>query len=145
MRHTPNLSVICCVACECQWGKCMGDLPSYSRGTASVLTHEFTPRVLAEYVALAPRNAVLSFLDAYRTVISPMYGDVCRHYPSCSAYAVGSVQQRGALIGSALAGWRILRCNPFSSGGVDDVRHKDNFRFQLTRRGYVVPSSHRKD
>lgn len=123
----------------------MGDLPAYSRGAASALAPTLTPRVLAEYVALAPRNAVLGLLDAYRAVISPMYGDVCRHYPSCSAYAVGSVQQRGALVGSALAGWRILRCNPYSSGGVDDVRLKDNFRFQLTRRGYVVPSTHGKD
>lgn len=123
----------------------MGDLPSYSRGAASALVPSLSPRVLVEYAALAPRNAVLGLLDAYRAVISPMYGEVCRHYPSCSAYAVGSVQQRGALVGSALAGWRIVRCNPFSSGGVDDVRLKKDFRFQLTRRGYVVPSTHRKD
>ncbi len=123
----------------------MGDLPAYSRGTASLLVPKLDARAIASYIVLAPRNAVLALLDGYRAVISPIYGDVCRHYPSCSAYAVGSVQQRGAIIGSALAAWRIVRCNPLSAGGVDDVRAKENFQYDLTRRGYVVPAPHRKD
>ncbi len=50
-------------------------------------------------IPLLPRNAVLAFLAGYRKVVSPMYGDVCAYYPSCSAYAVGAVQQHGAVRG----------------------------------------------
>ena len=72
-------------------------------------------------IPLLPRNLVLGFLAGYRKVISPLYGDVCAYYPSCSAYAVGAVQQHGAVKGAVLSAWRILRCNPWTQGGVDDV------------------------
>ncbi|MGB4137739.1 MAG: membrane protein insertion efficiency factor YidD [Microbacterium sp.] len=113
----------------------MGALPSYAYGTATV-----HPSDLVRGILLLPRNLVLSVLTAYRAVISPLYGDVCRYYPSCTAYAVGAVQQYGAVRGSLLAGWRILRCNPWSKGGVDDVRPNAHFRYDLTRRGFVVPA-----
>ena len=51
----------------------------------------------------------------------PLYGDVCKYHPSCSAYGLRALQERGALVGSALAVWRILRCNPWSKGGYDPV------------------------
>ena len=44
---------------------------------------------------LVPRNLVIALLRVYRAVISPLYGDVCRYYPSCSAYALGAVQEHG--------------------------------------------------
>jgi len=94
-------------------------------------------------VPLIPRNLALGFLALYRRIISPMYGDVCAYYPSCSAYAVGAVQQHGAIKGAVLAAWRVLRCNPWTRGGVDDVQPHKNFRHALTPRGFVVPS--RKD
>ena len=68
-----------------------------------------------------PRNVAITFILAWRKLISPLYGDVCRYYPSCSAYGLGSIQQHGIIYGSALTIWRILRCNPFSKGGVDEV------------------------
>ena len=74
----------------------------------------------ATALALAPRNAAILLLIAYRRAVSPIYGDVCRYHPSCSRYALESVQQRGLLVGSVLAAWRVLRCNPWSRGGVDD-------------------------
>lgn len=94
-------------------------------------------------IPLIPRNLVLGFLTAYRKVISPMYGDVCAYYPSCSAYAVGAVQQHGAVRGTVLSVWRILRCNPWTRGGVDDVQPHKHFHYDLTALGFVVPS--RKD
>ncbi|MBW1640933.1 MULTISPECIES: membrane protein insertion efficiency factor YidD [Microbacterium] len=116
----------------------MSALPASARGTA----HLHAPDALRA-IPLVPRNLVLGFLTAYRAVISPLYGDVCAYYPSCSAYAVCAVQQHGAAKGAVLAAWRILRCNPWTRGGVDDVRPHPNFRHALTPRGFVVPS--RKD
>ncbi|CAN5872833.1 membrane protein insertion efficiency factor YidD [soil metagenome] len=60
-------------------------------------------------------------LRAYRTAISPLYGDVCRYYPSCSAYALEAVRRHGAARGSALALRRLGRCHPWAAGGVDPV------------------------
>ena len=68
-----------------------------------------------------PRNVAIAFVLLWRKLISPLYGDVCRYYPSCSAYGLGSLQQHGIVYGSALTIWRILRCNPFLKGGVDEV------------------------
>ena len=116
----------------------MGALPASATGTARL-----HPSDLLRLVPALPRNLVLAVLALYRRVISPLYGDVCAYYPSCSAYAVGAVQQHGAVKGMLMAGWRILRCNPWTRGGVDDVRPHRNFRYALTPRGFVVPA--RKD
>ncbi|GGR17431.1 hypothetical protein GCM10010196_07870 [Agromyces mediolanus] len=97
-------------------------------------------RNLARFVLLLPRNAGVLLLRGYRALISPLYGDVCRYYPSCSAYGLGSVQQRGLIVGSALTAWRILRCNPWSAGGIDDVRAARHDRDRITRFGWVVPA-----
>ncbi|QEO14519.1 membrane protein insertion efficiency factor YidD [Agromyces intestinalis] len=98
-------------------------------------------RDLALFVLLLPRNLGVLLLRGYRAVISPLYGDVCRYYPSCSAYGLGAVQQRGLVVGSALAAWRILRCNPWSRGGVDDVRPARHDRYRLTPFGWVLPAA----
>lgn len=55
----------------------------------------------------------------YQLVISPWLGPSCKYYPSCSAYAIEAIRVQGFFRGTALAVWRILRCNPWSSGGVD--------------------------
>jgi putative membrane protein insertion efficiency factor len=97
-------------------------------------------RDLAWFVWLLPRNAGIVLIRAYRAVVSPLYGDVCRYYPSCSAYGLGAVQHRGLVVGSALTAWRIVRCNPWSRGGVDDVPMPRRRRFRLTRFGFVIPA-----
>ena len=103
-------------------------------GTAA--TH---PIVIAiQWIALAPRNTTIVLLHGYRKFISPLYGDVCRFYPTCSAYGLGQVQQRGLVVGSVLALWRILRCNPFSKGGLDNVVVRNTW-FQINRFGFAVP------
>lgn len=116
----------------------MTALPASSIGTAHAHGADFF-----RSIPLIPRNLVLGFLTGYRKVISPMYGDVCAYYPSCSAYAVGAVQQHGAVRGTAVSLWRILRCNPWTRGGVDDVKPHKHFSHDLTALGFVVPS--RKD
>ena len=63
-------------------------------------------------------------LRAYRAVISPLYGEVCRYYPSCSAYALEAVQTHGSVKGSWLAARRLARCHPWAAGGVDHVPPK---------------------
>lgn len=67
-------------------------------------------------------RAVLIFLlKGYRLVISPLYGQVCRFYPSCSEYALRAVEVHGAARGSWLAVRRLVRCHPWTAGGVDHV------------------------
>ncbi|MFC7403915.1 membrane protein insertion efficiency factor YidD [Georgenia alba] len=58
---------------------------------------------------------------AYQTIVSPWLPPTCRYYPSCSTYAVRSLRRHGFIKGTALAAWRLLRCNPWSRGGVDHV------------------------
>lgn len=59
-----------------------------------------------------------------------MFGSRCRYHPSCSHYARIAVARHGALRGSLLASWRLLRCNPLSPGGFDYVPVQFTFRHQ---------------
>jgi putative membrane protein insertion efficiency factor len=68
-----------------------------------------------------PRNILILLLLAYRKVVSPLYGQVCRFFPSCSAYALEAVTVHGAVKGSWLAARRLARCHPWNAGGVDHV------------------------
>jgi len=52
----------------------------------------------------------------------------CKYHPTCSAYAAEAVRSYGPFRGAVLAGWRLLRCNPFSHGGIDPVAHQRLFR-----------------
>lgn len=67
------------------------------------------------------RWVLIGFLRAYRLLISPLYGQVCRYHPSCSAYALEAVTDHGAGRGSWLAFRRVLRCHPWAAGGYDPV------------------------
>jgi putative membrane protein insertion efficiency factor len=60
-------------------------------------------------------------IRAYQYALSPMLGQRCKYYPSCSNYAIEALRVHGVLRGAGLAAWRVLRCNPFSDGGVDPV------------------------
>lgn len=68
-----------------------------------------------------PRNILILLLMAYRKVVSPLYGQVCRFFPSCSAYALEAVTVHGAVKGSWLAARRLGHCHPWNAGGVDHV------------------------
>ena len=93
---------------------------------------------VATFLWLLPRNICVAILRGYRAVISPLYGDVCRYYPTCSAYALGSIQQHGVVKGIALGAWRILRCHPWARGGIDDVPAARHDHYHLTSFGFVA-------
>jgi|SRR3954464_10653808 len=95
-------------------------------------------------VLLAPRNLAVLILRGYRAVISPLYGDVCRYYPSCSSYALQAIQEYGLVVGTVLGIRRIARCHPWAAGGVDDVPLKKKRRYRVTPFGFVVATSQGK-
>jgi uncharacterized protein len=69
-----------------------------------------------------PRLVLLALIRFYQMTIShAMPADTCRFYPSCSHYGYQAIYRHGALKGSAMATWRVLRCNPFNPGGYDPV------------------------
>jgi putative membrane protein insertion efficiency factor len=65
------------------------------------------------------RSLAVAPLRFYQRAISPALPARCRYYPSCSSYAISAIRQYGILKGLVLAAWRVLRCNPWSHGGVD--------------------------
>ncbi len=76
---------------------------------------------VARFVVRLPGKALLGLLWVYQHTISPLTPPTCRYYPSCSQYAVVAIRLHGALRGTWLAGRRLLRCHPWTPGGVDDV------------------------
>ena len=64
---------------------------------------------------------IIKMILFYRKYLSPLKSTKCPYYPTCSQYGLEAVRKYGAVKGSMLALWRILRCNPFSSGGYDPV------------------------
>lgn len=73
------------------------------------------------WIAVAP-------VRLYQRAISPALLQRCKYHPSCSRYAVTAIRQYGILRGLILAAWRLLRCNPWSHGGVDFVEDQQLFR-----------------
>lgn len=70
----------------------------------------------------APMRLVLvAAIRGYRVTLGGFLGGQCRFYPTCSMYAEEAIASHGAVRGVALAAWRIARCGPFTSGGVDHV------------------------
>jgi putative membrane protein insertion efficiency factor len=72
-------------------------------------------------VGAPARTILLVLIAAYRVLLSGWLGGQCRYYPTCSRYAEEAIRVHGALRGTALATWRVLRCGPFTRGGVDHV------------------------
>jgi putative membrane protein insertion efficiency factor len=76
----------------------------------------------------AVRSLIVAPVRLYQRVVSPGIAPRCKYYPTCSEYAVQAVRRYGILRGLVLAGWRLLRCNPWSHGGVDPVEDQRVFR-----------------
>jgi uncharacterized protein len=78
----------------------------------------------------------LLLVRGYRLLVSPLVprtiGGRCKYHPSCSQYALDALREFGFARGALLAGWRLLRCNPWSLGGADYAR--DQRLFPLFRR-----------
>jgi putative membrane protein insertion efficiency factor len=84
-----------------------------SAGTRYADTSGLLSRVL--------RTILITLLTVYRRIISPLYGPVCRFFPSCSAYALEAVTVHGPGRGTLLAARRLTKCHPWNDGGVDHV------------------------
>jgi len=65
------------------------------------------------------KRILLAIIRFYRTSVSPLTASHCKYIPTCSQYGIEAIERFGALKGTALTVWRILRCNPFSKGGYD--------------------------
>jgi putative membrane protein insertion efficiency factor len=68
------------------------------------------------------RKIFVEPIKMYRRFVSPMLPPSCRYWPSCSEYALQAIQKHGVLKGGLLGAWRVIRCNPWSKGGIDPVR-----------------------
>ncbi|MEJ7628312.1 MAG: membrane protein insertion efficiency factor YidD [Nocardioidaceae bacterium] len=78
--------------------------------------------------------ALIGFLRAYRMLVSPLYGQVCRYHPSCSAYALDAVTRFGGIRGGWLAARRVGRCHPWAAGGLDPVPTMFSWRTPVSAR-----------
>ncbi|MCC6628023.1 MAG: membrane protein insertion efficiency factor YidD [Chloroflexi bacterium] len=76
------------------------------------------------------RALALWVIRGYQAVLSPLLPPACRYYPSCSEYAYQAIERHGVLRGGLKAGWRLLRCNPWSDGGFDPVDAADRERHE---------------
>ena len=76
----------------------------------------------------APAYLGLALVHAYRWSIGLLTSGSCKYHPTCSQYALDALRRYGLVRGSILAGWRLLRCNPWSGGGVDYAEHQRLFR-----------------
>lgn len=120
--------------------------PEHSAGPASEVTTKMalnTDAAAVDAVPPAPRTGVqrilyvigwpvrsllLGLIWVYRHTVSPMLPPTCRYHPSCSAYGFEALQVHGAAKGTALTAWRVLRCNPFTPGGLDPVPRRGAWR-----------------
>jgi uncharacterized protein len=74
------------------------------------------------------RALAIAPIRVYQRALSPALARRCKYHPTCSQYAVEAVRRYGILRGLVLAAWRLLRCNPWSHGGVDFVEDQKLFR-----------------
>lgn len=86
---------------------------------------------------------LVGLIKFYRRFISPLTTPKCKFYPTCSRYALDAIMRFGAIRGSLLAVWRLLRCNPWSMGGIDYVPEK--FIFKVKKYDYSSPVDYGDD
>jgi len=81
----------------------------------------------------ALKGILVAPIRLYQRTLSPALPARCKYHPSCSEYAVQAVRRYGVMRGVVLAGWRLLRCNPWSHGGVDFVEDQTLFHKRPSR------------
>jgi len=79
-------------------------------------------------VTRLPALLGIGLIQLYRRTAGVLWGGNCKYHPTCSQYALDAVREYGLVRGSILAGWRLLRCNPWSRGGVDYAEDQRLFR-----------------
>jgi putative membrane protein insertion efficiency factor len=94
----------------------------------SARTQQPRTQTRTSVIVRTARALALAPVLLYQRVISPALPRRCRYEPTCSRYAVEAIREYGVLRGAVLAGWRLLRCNPFSDGGYDPVQAQRLFR-----------------
>jgi hypothetical protein len=77
--------------------------------------------IVLTFIARLPRLLLMGLIRVYQVTVSPLIGPTCKYYPSCSHYGFEAIRRHGAVRGTVLTGWRLLRCNPWSNGGIDEV------------------------
>ena len=87
------------------------------------------------------RSLVLAPIRFYQRFVSPLFPRRCKYLPTCSEYAVDAVRDYGVLRGVVLAGWRLLRCNPWSHGGYDPVSDQTLFKRRESKAAAASPPS----
>lgn len=98
---------------------------------------------VARFVWNLPRNILILALMGYRRIISPLYGPVCRFFPSCSAYALEAITVYGAVKGTWLAARRLVRCHPWNAGGIDHVPAAGHGRWDNQAQvPYIIKLNH---
>lgn len=87
-----------------------------------------------KFVINIPKKTAILLIRLYQKTLSPDHGIIapytqagCRYYPSCSVYTSQAIDRFGLITGGALGAWRILRCNPWSQGGVDEVPERKRY------------------
>ncbi len=81
----------------------------------------------ARHLLRLPAYGGIALVWLYRGTFGVLFPGSCKYHPSCSRYAIGALREYGLVRGSVLAGWRLLRCNPWSRGGVDHPRDQRLF------------------
>ena len=92
-------------------------------------------RVWTRGVGLALAWALIAPIKLYQWTISPLLGEVCRYHPSCSKYAVGALKVHGPFKGLLLTAYRLLRCTPFTRGGLDPVPDRGHWQPSILPNG----------
>jgi putative membrane protein insertion efficiency factor len=93
------------------------------------------PSAPARTARVRVRQVVVAPIIVYQRLISPAIPRRCKYEPTCSRYAVDAIREYGILKGLVLAGWRLLRCNPWSYGGYDPVGAQRVFRIHPDANG----------
>ena len=93
----------------------------YGAGKADTFVPGRFRRAYARVMGL-PGLLGIGLIWVYRVTLGALFPTTCKYHPSCSEYAVQALRRHGLVRGSILAGWRLLRCNPWSRGGFDPVR-----------------------
>lgn len=75
------------------------------------------------------KKALLLLIKLYKKTLSPLLGNHCRFFPTCSEYTYGAIEKHGAVRGMYLGAKRILKCHPFHGGGYDPVPEKNEVKF----------------
>jgi hypothetical protein len=80
------------------------------------------------------RYVLIFILRGYQKLISPYFAPRCKYYPTCSQYSIDAIREYGSVRGILMTAWRLLRCNPFSHGGVDYAVNTDKAQ-PMTKAG----------